>query len=386
VFAHIPFSLPVQVGNEAKYINQALDKQRLSGDQPFSDRCASLLSTRMGAAKVLMTPSCTHALEMIAFLLNVSPGDEIIMPSFTFSSTANAFALRGAKIVFVDIRPDTMNINEELIVQAISKRTKAIVAVHYAGVACDMKKLAEIARAYKVALVEDAAQGLGATYMGNELGSLADYAAFSFHETKNIQCGEGGALVLKNIRDVLSSEIFREKGTNRSQFFRGDVDKYTWMGLGSSHLLGELPAAYLYAQLEKIDYITQERLRVWQRYKTRLTRLEEIGHVQLPVVPPECTHNGHIFYLKTQDVAQRDNLLRMLKRNGIGATFHYVPLHSSPAGIEFGKFQGKDEVTTNNSSRLVRLPIYLWIESIDVDRICDVIYEFYKEGNRWTEM
>lgn len=374
----IPFSLPVQVGSEQRYLEQALAAGRLSGDRFFSERCSLWLREHCGATGALLTPSCTHALEMAAILFGLEPGDEVIMPSFTFTSTANAFVLRGVKIVFVDIRPDTLNLDETLVEEAIGPRTKAIVPVHYAGVACEMDALLAVAGRYGLWMVEDAAQAIGASYKGRPLGSFGHLAAFSFHETKNLQCGEGGALLISDTDFFARAEIIREKGTNRSQFFRGEVDKYNWVDLGSSHLLGELPAAFLYAQLQRLAEVTADRLRVWEHYRRRLTDLEQKGHVELPAVPIDCSHNAHIFYVKLRDEAMRERLLRFLKERGIGATFHYVPLHSAPAGRKFGVFRGEDRYTTKESQRLLRLPLYYRMTSEDVDRICDAIECFFE--------
>lgn len=374
----IPFSKPTEVGAERKYLEQALSAGRLSGDREFSCRCSERLIQLIGVSGALMTPSCTHALEIAAILLGLEPGDEVIMPSFTFTSTANAFVLRGVRIVFVDIRPDTLNLDETLVEEAIGPRTKAIVPVHYAGVACEMDALLAVAGRYGLWIVEDAAQAIGASYKARPLGSFGQLAAFSFHETKNLQCGEGGALLINDANFFARAEIIREKGTNRSQFFRGEVDKYNWVDLGSSYLLGELPAAFLYAQLQRLEEVATDRLRVWEQYRRRLTGLEQKGHVELPVVPVHCSHNAHIFYVKLTDGSMRDRLLRFLKERSIGATFHYVPLHNAPAGRKFGVFCGEDRYTTKESRRLLRLPLYYRMTGDDVDHVCDVIERFFE--------
>ncbi|MDD5450323.1 MAG: dTDP-4-amino-4,6-dideoxygalactose transaminase [Desulfovibrionales bacterium] len=374
----VPFSYPKEVGKERKYLAQALRTGRMAGDGDFNRRCSSLLSNLIGVAGALMTPSCTHALEMAAILFGLGPGDEVIMPSFTFTSTANAFVLRGVRIVFVDIRPDTLNLDEALVEEAINSRTKAIVPMHYAGVACEMDALMAVAGRYGLWIVEDAAQAIGSGYKGRPLGSFGHLAAFSFHETKNLQCGEGGALLVNDASFFARAEIIREKGTNRSQFFRGEVAKYNWVDLGSSHLLGELPAAFLYGQLQQLEAVTADRLRVWEYYRQRLTGQEQKGNVELPVVPVDCSHNAHIFYVKVADEAMRERLLRFLKEHGIGATFHYVPLHSAPAGRKFGVFHGEDRYTTKESQRLLRLPLYYRMTSADVDRVCDAIERFFE--------
>lgn len=377
----IPFSLPATIGSEIEYIKEAVDGHRLSGDRAFSEQCARILQNATGAIRALLTPSCTHALEMSAILFNIKPGDEVIMPSFTFASTANAFVLRGAKIVFVDIRPDTLNLDENLVEEFITDRTRAIVPVHYASVACEMDTLNDIAKSHDLYVVEDAAQGVGATYKGRPLGSIGHLGTFSFHETKNLQCGEGGALLVNDETLLQRSEIVREKGTNRAQFFRGEVDKYTWLDMGSSELLGELSAAFLFAQLESIDHVTRDRMITWSRYQKILCVLEEKGKLELPHIPSHCGQNGHIFYVKMADETQRNALLSFLNKRGIGATFHYVPLHSAPAGQKFGIFRGEDRYTTKESSRLLRFPIYYNMSPEDVDRVCEAVVDFF-EGSR----
>lgn len=332
----------------------------------------------MGAAKVLLTTSCTHATEMAALLSHIQPGDEVIMPSYTFVSTADAFVLRGAVPVFVDIRPDTMNIDETLIEAAITERTRAIVPVHYAGVACEMDTIMDIARRYRLTVIEDAAQGVMSAYKGQALGTIGDFGCYSFHETKNYSMGEGGALLIKDSAKAEEAEIIREKGTNRSKFFRGQIDKYTWVDAGSSYLPSELNAAYLWAQLEKAEEINNNRLAAWNYYQQALQPLEERGRIQLPVIPQGCVHNAHMFYIKVKDLQERTAFIEYLKKNEIGAVFHYIPLHSSPAGCRFGRFHGEDRYTTSESERLVRLPMYYNLSEDEQGYIVDKIMEFFK--------
>jgi len=352
----IPFNRPPQTGNEAARIALALGSGRLSGDGPFSRQCEQALQTLTGARRALMTPSCTHALEMAALLLNIRPGDEVIMPSFTFVSTANAFALRGATIVFVDIRPDTLNLDESAIEAAITPRTRAIVPVHYAGVACNMDAITKIASHHGVAVVEDAAQAIGASFRGKPLGSFGTFAALSFHETKNVTSGgEGGALLINDPDFIERAEILREKGTNRSQFFRGFVDKYTWVDIGSSYLPSELQSAYLAAQLESLSEINSDRLATWNRYHRLLSGVTEL---ELPSPPKECEHNGHIFHVRLKDGAERDRALQELAKRHVHAVFHYIPLHSAPGARARSRFSGEDRITTRESQRLLRLPLW----------------------------
>ena len=373
----IPFNMPPFVGMEFDYVKQAVESGRICGDGTFNLLCHKWLEEHTGTAKALLTTSCTHALEMSARLCNIAPGDEVIMPSFTFVSTADAFVSQGAKCVFVDIRPDTMNLDEKLVEDAITEKTKAIVPVHYAGVACEMDAINEIAKRHNLFVVEDAAQGMMATYKGRALGSLGDFGCYSYHETKNYSMGEGGALLINDSKYNDRAEIIREKGTNRCQFHRGEVDKYTWVELGSSYLPSELNAAYLYAELECADIINDARMACWNEYRKRLAPLAEKGVVELPYIPEHCKHNAHMFYLKVEDLQTRTALLKHLVYNGILAVFHYVPLHSSPAGMRFGRFHGEDKYTTNESNRLLRLPMFYGLKTEEIEFICDKVYEFF---------
>ncbi|MDE5967148.1 MAG: dTDP-4-amino-4,6-dideoxygalactose transaminase [Lachnospiraceae bacterium] len=375
----IAFNVPPYVGTELKYIEQAIKNRKISGDGKFTACCNEWLEEKTGAKKVLLSTSCTHALEMAALLAGIKEGDEIIMPSYTFVSTGDAFVVRGAKLVFVDIRPDTMNINERLIEAAITKRTKAIVVVHYAGVACEMDTIMDIAGRHKLFVIEDAAQGVLCTYKGAALGTIGDFGCYSFHETKNFSMGEGGALVLKSTAYVDDAEIIREKGTDRKKFFRGEVDKYQWVNWGSSYLPSELNAAYLWAQLEQADKISADRLLSYREYEEGLSDLQQSGKIDLPYVPAECQHNAHMFYIKCRDLEERTALLSFLKENGILAVFHYVPLHSSIAGRRFGVFHGEDIHTTAESERIVRLPMYYGLKKQDRDFVIDRIHAFYKK-------
>ena len=374
----IPFNIPPYIGNEEKYIQQAIRNRKICGDGEFTKKCNSKLEEMTGSAKALVTTSGSSALEMAALLAEIQPGDEVIMPSYTFVSTANAFVLRGATVVFVDIRPDTMNIDEKLIEDAITDKTKAIVPVHYAGVGCEMDTIMDIAKRHNLYVIEDAAQGVNAYYKGRALGSIGDFGCFSFHETKNYSSGEGGAVLINDRDNVERAEIIREKGTNRSQFFRGQVDKYTWVDIGSSYLQSDLNCAYLYAQLENPDVINNERLRLWNVYKKALTPLEEKGIIELPYVPAECAHNAHMFYIKLKDLDERTRLIAHLKENGISAAFHYVPLHSSPAGQKFGRFHGQDRFTTKESERLLRLPMYYGLRDNEAEYAAEKIGEFFR--------
>ena len=373
----ISFNVPPVVGNEMKYIKEAIENKKICGDGVFTKKCSAWLEQKTGTAKALLTTSCTHATEMAAILADIQPGDEVIMPSYTFVSTADAFVLRGAKAVFVDIRPDTMNIDENLIEEAITERTKAIVPVHYAGVACEMDTICGIAEKYHLSVIEDAAQGVLSTYKGRQLGTIGDYGCYNFHETKNYSMGEGGALLIKDPENIERAEIIREKGTNRSKFFRGQIDKYTWMDAGSSYLPSELNAAYLWAQLEVADTILANRMRSWNMYFSSLKELEEKGYIQLPVMPKECTHNAHMFYIKTKDLEERQNLIAYLEAKGIKAVFHYIPLHSSPAGRKYGTFYGEDRYTTKESERLLRLPMYYHLEKKDIEFVVEQVKRFY---------
>jgi len=362
----IQFNRPYMTGKELYYIAEAKFGNMLAGDGPFTKRCHQWIERRSGSEKALLTHSCTAALEMAALLLDIQPGDEVILPSYTFVSTANAFVLRGAVPVFVDIRPDTMNIDETLIEEAITPRTRAIVPVHYAGVACEMDTIMEIARRHGIAVVEDAAQGVIATYKGRSLGSIGDLGAYSFHETKNVISGEGGALLVNRPDLSLRAEIIREKGTDRSRFFRGEVDKYTWQEVGSSFLPGELIAAFLWAQLEEADAITQRRIATWQRYNALLEPLEQQGLLRRPVIPAECEHNAHMYYVLLAPGVDRQAVLDALKRRNIWAVFHYVPLHSSPAGKRLGRASGSLQVTDDLSARLIRLPLWIGLTESDL--------------------
>ena len=373
----IPFNLPAITGREMEYVARAVERVKLSGDGPFNRGCMEWLEQNLGCGKAFLTPSGTHALEMAALLAGIGEGDEVIMPSYTFSSTANAFALRGARIVFMDVRPDTMNMDENLLEEAITEKTKALVPVHYAGVACEMDRVLALAERYGLTVIEDAAQGLGAFYRGEPLGTLGKLGCFSFHETKNITCGEGGALLVNDPGWVEEAEILREKGTDRSRFFRGEIDKYTWVGVGSSYLLGELSAAFLLAQLEQAEEITIDRLRTWNLYYETLKKLQEQGKLELPWVPEGCRHNGHIFYIKTAGKAERSRLMSFLKDRGVTGVFHYVPLHSSAAGRRCGRFHGEDRYTTVESERLLRLPIFYGMEEDKVQYVSKLINEFY---------
>ena len=375
----INFNVPPFVGREEEYIAEAISKRKICGDGEFTKKCSRMLEEMTGAAKVLLTTSCTHATEMAALLSDIQPGDEVIMPSYTFVSTADAFVLRGATAVFVDIRPDTMNMDETLSEDAITEKTKAIVPVHYAGVGCEMDAIMDVASRHHLAVIEDAAQGIQSTYKGQALGTIGDYGCFSFHETKNLSMGEGGALLIRDPVNAERAEIIREKGTNRSKFFRGEIDKYTWVDAGSSYLPSELNAAYLYAQLEESQKIYDDRMRSWKQYYEMLKPLAETGYIELPYVPAECTHNAHMFYIKTKDLQERTGLISYLKERGIGAVFHYIPLHNSPAGKRMGRFHGKDRFTTKESERLLRLPMYYGLTEAEISQVVENIGKIYKE-------
>lgn len=372
----IDFNRPAFVGSELEYIQDAIHRGMLCGDGIYTKKCSQWMEKEFDVSRVMLTTSCTHALEMAAFLCDIQPGDEVIMPSYTFVSTADAFVLRGAKIVFVDIRPDTMNLDEKLIEQAITPKTKVIVPVHYAGVACEMDTIMDIAHRHGLKVVEDAAQGVDACYKGKALGTIGDFGCYSFHETKNFTMGEGGALLFQKEEYLEKAEILREKGTDRSKFFRGQVDKYRWMDYGSSYLPSELNAAYLYAQLEAKDKIQKKRMEIYEYYHRNLADLEAEGKVEQPYVPQECEHNAHMYYLKVKDMKVRTRLLAYLRENGICSVFHYVPLHSAPAGQKFGRFAGEDVYTTKESERLLRLPMFYNLDMEDVKRIVDVIHKF----------
>lgn len=369
----IPFNKPYMTGKELWYISQAHASGHLAGDGQFTKKCSRWLEQRIGCQKALLTHSCTAALEMAAILTNVQPGDEVIMPSYTFVSTANAFALRGATPVFVDIRPDTLNIDETKIEDAITPRTKVVVPVHYAGVSCEMDIIMDIARRHNLLVIEDAAQGIMSTYKGRPLGSIGHMAALSFHETKNIISGEGGALLINDPRFVVRAEMIREKGTNRSQFFRGQVDKYTWVDIGSSYLPGEIVAAFLWAQMEDAEAINKRRLNIWANYHQWFASLENAEKVQRPIVPRECMHNAHMYYLLTPSLELRTTLIERLKTKGIHTVFHYIPLHSSPRGQTVGRVVGDMTNTDNTSERLVRLPLWLGLEEWQNEVIQNVL-------------
>ena len=374
----IRFNVPPFTGKEMEYIKQAVENQKICGDGEFTAKCNAWLENKTNTKKALLTTSCTHATELAAILAGIEPGDEVIMPSYTFVSTADAFVLRGAKAVFVDIRPDTMNIDETKIEEAITDKTKAIVPVHYAGVGCEMDTIMDIAKKHSLMVIEDAAQGIMSTYKGKALGTFGEFGCFSFHETKNFSMGEGGALLIRDEKNIEPAEIVREKGTNRAKFFRGQIDKYTWVDHGSSYLPSELNAAYLYAQLELADEITDNRLATWKMYNEGLKDLADDGRITLPYIPAECVHNAHMFYIKAKDLEERSRLIAFLKEQGILAVFHYVPLHSAPAGLKFGRFSGEDVYTTKESERLVRLPLYYGIKTDEVQYIIDKVKEFYK--------
>lgn len=375
----ISFNIPPYVGKELDYVKQAIDAHKICGDGQFTKKCNAWLEERFGAQKVLLTTSGTTALDMAALMCDLQPGDEVILPSFTFSSTATAFVLAGATLVFVDIRPDTMNIDETKIEAAITEKTKVIVPVHYAGVACEMDTIMAIAKKHNLKVVEDAAQGVMSTYKGRALGTIGDFGCFSFHETKNYSMGEGGALVINDPAYNERAEILREKGTNRSKFFRGQVDKYTWVDFGDSYLPSDMNAAYLWAQLEKADDINNDRLATWNAYNEAFKPLEEAGIVELPTVPEDCVHNAHMYYLKCKNLEERTALISYLKANDVLAVFHYVPLHSAPAGLKFGRFHGDDVYTTAESDRLVRLPMYYGLTDSDTQTVIGHVLSFFQK-------
>lgn len=373
----IRFNVPPYTGNEMENIKKAVDNMHICGDGEFTKKCSEYVERITGTAKCLLTTSCTHALEMAALLCDMKEGDEVILPSYTFVSTADAFVLRGAVPVFVDIRPDTMNIDENLIEAALTERTRAIAVVHYAGVACEMDRIMEIADRHNLMVVEDAAQAIMCTYKGKPLGTFGDFGCFSFHETKNFSMGEGGALLIRDEEYIENAEILREKGTDRSKYFRGQVDKYRWMNYGSSYLPSDMNAAYLYSQFEMADRINEVRVARWNQYHQLLKPLQDAGKITLPVVPEGCEHNGHMFYIKAKDLQERTELIRFLKEKDILAVFHYVPLHSAPAGLKFGRFHGEDRYTTAESERLVRLPMFYQLTEEQVDYIAGRVKEFY---------
>lgn len=374
----IHFNVPPFVGNELTYIRKAVDNKKICGDGEFTKKCNNWLEENTKTAKALLTTSCTHALEMAAILCDIKPGDEVIMPSYTFVSTADAFVGRGAKIVFVDIRPDTMNIDETKIEDAITDKTKVIVPVHYAGVACEMDTITDIAKRHNLLVVEDAAQGVTSYYKGKALGTIGDFGCYSFHETKNYSMGEGGALLIKDEKNIELAEIIREKGTNRSKFFRGQIDKYTWVEYGSSYLPSDMNAAYLWAQLELYQKIFDSRMSVWNTYNEAFKQLENEGKIELPKIPEDCEHNAHMYYFKCKNLEERTNLIAYLKEVEIGAVFHYIPLHNAPAGIKYGEFHGEDIYTTRESERLVRLPLYYNMSDEDTTRVIERVYKFFR--------
>lgn len=374
----ISFNEPILMENTFAYVREAINSKKLSGDGEFTKRCSFWLERWCASGHVFLTTSCTHATEMAAILAGIQPGDEVILPSYTFVSTADAFVLRGAKVKFVDIRPDTMNMDENKIEDAVTEKTKAIIPVHYAGVGCEMDAIMEVAKRHSLLVIEDAAQGVMSTYKGRALGAIGDYGCYSFHETKNYSMGEGGAIVVKDGSKVELAEIIREKGTNRSKFFRGQVDKYTWVEAGSSYLPSELNAAYLWAQLEKAQEIYNHRMHIWNLYKEGLASLEAAGKVSLPYIPKECSHNAHMFYIKAKDLKERTSLISFMKARGISTVFHYVPLHTAPAGKKYGEFVGEDRFTTKESERLVRLPLFYGMKEVDAERVISGIMEFYK--------
>lgn len=373
----INFNVPPYTGKEIEYIKDAINNKKICGDGSFTKKCNSWLENRFNAQKVLLTTSGTTALEMATILCGFGPEDEVILPSYTFSSTATSIVLTGAKLVFVDIRKDTMNIDETKIEEAITNKTKGIMVVHYAGVPCEMDTIMEIAKKHNLKVIEDAAQGVMSTYKGKALGTIGDFGCFSFHETKNYSMGEGGALVINNPEYNEAAEILREKGTDRSKFLRGQVDKYTWVNYGSSYLPSDMNAAYLYAQLEKADEINENRLKTWNRYYEALKPLEEKGLIELPFIPSQCEHNAHMFYIKLSDLSERTKFISYMRNKNIQCVFHYIPLHSAPAGLKFGKFEGEDINTTKESNRLVRLPLYYNISRDDLEYVIKCINEYF---------
>jgi len=375
----INFNIPPCIGNEYEYVKDAIESHKICGDGKYTKKCHEWMEKRFDAQKVLLTTSGTTALDMALMLSDIQPGDEVIVPSFTFSSTATAPVTVGAKLVFVDIRPDTMNIDENKIEKAITDRTKVIIAMHYAGVSCDMDKIMEIARKHNLIVIEDAAQGVMSTYKGRPLGTIGDLGCYSCHETKNFSMGEGGALVINNSKYNERAEILREKGTNRARFFRGQVDKYTWVDKGGSYLPSELNAAYLWGQLLKADEITEDRMSTWNIYREAFNTLVKNGRLEIQNIPEECTHNAHMFYIKCKDLEDRTNFISYMKENGVGCVFHYVPLHSAPAGIKFGRFDGEDIYTTKESERLVRLPMYYGLSKEDAEYVTETALKYFNE-------
>lgn len=375
----IHFNVPPFVGTEFNYMKEAVENHKICGDGPFTKKCDEWIQKRFGTKRAMLTTSGSSALDMAALLCDINPGDEVILPSFTFSSTANAFVLAGAKLVFVDIRPDTMNIDEKKIEAAITEKTKVIVPVHYAGVACEMDTIMEIARRYNLKVVEDAAQGVMSCYKGRALGTIGDFGCFSFHETKNYSMGEGGAVLINDEAYIEKAEILREKGTNRSQFYRGQVAKYNWIDFGDSYLQSDLNAAYLWAQLEVADDINNNRLATWSAYWEAFKPLSEKGIIDLPTIPSECVHNAHMFYIKCKDLETRQNYIKYMKDHDVLCVFHYVPLHSAPAGQKFGRFHGEDKFTSSESDRLVRLPMYYNISKEDLAKVIELTLSFFEK-------
>jgi len=379
----IRFNKPTVTGYEDKYIMEAFQNQKFSGDGPFTKLCNQWFEEKLGTSKALLTTSCTHALEMAAILADIQEGDEVIMPSYTFVSTANAFVLRGAKVVFVDIKPDTMNIDETLVEEAVTGKTKAIVVVHYAGVSCEMDEIMRISREHNLLVVEDAAQGVMSTYKGKSLGTIGHLGCFSFHETKNYQCGEGGALLINDDSYVERAEIIREKGTDRSKFFRGQVDKYSWVDMGSSYLPSEVNAAFLYAQLQYANDINEDRLASWSLYYQKLKDLADKDIINLPTIPKNCEHNAHMFYIKVDDINERGKLIAYMKEHDITCVFHYVPLHNSSAGVKYSHFYKGDQYTTSESEKLIRLPLYYGMSEETVSKVTEAIYDFFESLGKY---
>lgn len=371
----IPFNNAIYLPKAMEYVNEAVKTGKIAGDGKYTKLCSEWMETKFNAKKVLLTTSCTAALEMCAILLDIKPGDEVIMPSYTFVSTANAFVMHGAKAIFVDIRPDTMNINENLIEEAITEKTKAIVVVHYAGVSCEMDTIMRIAKKYNLPVVEDAAQGVMSTYKGQALGTIGTFGCYSFHETKNYTMGEGGALLVNDEKYIERAEIIREKGTNRSRFFRGEIDKYSWVDIGSSYLPSEFNVAYLYGQLEIAEEINENRLKTWNTYYSNFIKLESHGLVELPRVTEGCEHNAHMFYFKVKNLETRSQFIKEMKANGVSCVFHYVPLHSANAGLKFGEFFGEDKYTTKESERLVRLPLFYGINEKEIEEVIKKVFD-----------
>lgn len=374
----INFNVPPFTGKEFEYMREAVAQEKICGDGPYTKKCNEKIEELTGTAKCLLTTSCTHATELAALLSDIKAGDEVILPSYTFVSTANGFVLRGAVPVFVDVRPDTMNIDEKLIEEAITERTRAIAPVHYAGVGCEMDVIMDIAKRHHLIVVEDAAQAIMASYKGKPLGTFGEFGCFSFHETKNLSMGEGGALLIRDEKDIEQAEIYREKGTDRSKYYRGQVDKYRWQDQGSSYLPSDMNAAYLYAQLEMAEEITQARMERWNQYRELLAPLAEAGRIELPYVPEYCTHNAHMFYVKTKDMEERSRLIDFLKSKEILSVFHYVPLHSAPAGKKYGRFHGEDRYTTKESERLLRLPLFYKMTADQTEYIAEQVKAFYR--------